>query len=65
MNFCGTVLEYFRERNLRQFQENSYLMRHFYIIIFVQFNETRTLVYNVYIWVGFGIIFVKEKEALS
>ncbi len=36
MNFCGalcTHLEYFREDKLPQFQENSFLMSHFYKII--------------------------------
>ncbi len=32
MNFCGalcSLLEYFRKKNLPQFQENSFVMRHF------------------------------------
>ncbi len=36
MNFCGSLcalLEYFRENRLSQFQENSFVMRHFYKII--------------------------------
>ncbi len=35
-----TLLEYFCENKLLQFQEISFVMRHFYTIIIVQYNET-------------------------
>ncbi len=34
-----TLLEYFREKKLPQFQKNSFVMRHFYKVILVQYNE--------------------------
>ncbi len=42
MNFCKimcALLEYFREKKLPQFQDNSFVMRHFYKIICKQYNE--------------------------
>ncbi len=73
VNFCEALcdlLEYFLKKKLLQFQENSFVMKHFYKIILVQYNETlwkryRTtkLAYTVYLGVFLKIIFGKEKEA--
>ncbi len=43
MNFCGALcalLDYFCEKNLPQFHDNSFVMRLFYKVITVQYNET-------------------------
>ncbi len=65
-------LEYFHERKLPQFQENSFVMGHFYNIILVQYNETwwkwcrTTNQYARYTFECFLSYFCeKEKEALS
>ncbi len=43
MNFCGAMcalMEYFPKKKLPQFLENVFVMKQFYKIILVQYNET-------------------------
>ncbi len=65
MNLCGTLctlLEYFGKKNLPQFQENSFVMRHFYKIILVQYNESDVERQISILCIPFGIIFGKRRK---